>query len=98
MPSNRAFLDPNIVQPTKYVVPPTLSKRTISGALAPALYLCAPIPTERVQPCSGASKSGSGIFCYRAQKIFRCRRQEAAFLTLLPRGSGRESVGTGNVT
>ena len=23
MPSNRAFLDPDIVQPTKYVVPPT---------------------------------------------------------------------------
>ena len=23
MPSNRAFLDPNIIQPTKYIVPPT---------------------------------------------------------------------------
>ena len=23
MPSNRAFLDPDIVQPTKYIVPPT---------------------------------------------------------------------------
>jgi len=36
MPSNRAFFDPNIVQPTKCVVPPTRSKRTISGALAAA--------------------------------------------------------------
>ena len=23
MPSNRAFLDPNIVRPTKYIIPPT---------------------------------------------------------------------------
>jgi hypothetical protein len=36
MPSNHALPDPNIVQPTKYVVPLTRSKRTISGALAAA--------------------------------------------------------------
>jgi len=36
MPSNRAFFDPNIIQPIKYIVPLTRSKRTISGALAAA--------------------------------------------------------------
>ena len=52
MPSNRAFLDPNIVQPTKYIIPPTRVSKELP---------LEPWQLPKFEPFVGASYSSSRL-------------------------------------